>query len=153
MNLASFLVEGRQKYGEFEQLIFIADNKKTVLTNVEINNRAQALASSLISDGVKKGDVIGVCVGNVEEIPELMNGVMRAGAAYLPIIFMLTPKEIRYIFEDSQTNLVITEQKLLPKIKEAAEGNKLIKKIVVIGLDESTPDERIISYSEFKKKR
>ena len=150
MNVANFIVEGVDKFGEYDLLTHIADGFKTVLSNVEIDNRSQALAAGLLSYGVAKGDVIGVCVGNIKEIPELMNGTMRIGAAFLPIIFMLTPKEIQYILDDSQTRILITEQKLLQKIKEATKGNKLIKKIVVIGLAEGEPDERIISYETFK---
>ena len=151
MNLANLIVEGIQKFGEYDLFTYIEDERNTVLSNVEIDRRAQALAAGLIGHGVVKGDIVGVCVGNIKEIPELMNGTMRMGAAFLPIIFMLTPKEIRYILEDSQAKILITEMKQLAKIREATEGNKNIKKIVVIGLTEGEGDEKIVSYEAFKQ--
>ncbi len=133
MNMASYLVEAIEKFGEYEQFIYIANDVRTTLKNTEIDRRARALATGLQEAGVKKGDIVGVMVSNILEIPELMNGIMRMGATYLPIIFMLTPKEIRYILEDSQARILITEKNMWPKMKEALEGNAFVKQIVVIG--------------------
>jgi Acyl-CoA synthetases (AMP-forming)/AMP-acid ligases II len=110
MNMAAYLIDGIRKFGEYEQFIYIANDKRTILTNTEIDRRARALATGLQRAGIEKGDIVGVMVSNILEVPELMNGIMRMGAAYLPIIFMLTPKEIRYILEDSQARILITEK-------------------------------------------
>lgn len=150
MNIASFLTEGIEKFGEYNQLYYVADDSTVVLTNVQIDKEAQALAANLAQHGVTKGQIIGCCVSNIKEIPELMNGVMRMGAAFLPIIFMLTPDEISYILKDSKIEILITEQTLLPKIMEAAKGNTTIKSIVVIGLEKKSTDDRLIDYAEFK---
>ena len=150
MNIASYVQDGIRKYGEYEQFIFIDNNKKTVLTNVEIDRRARAVATGLINTGVAKGDIVGVMVSNIPEIPELMNGIMRMGGVFLPIIFMLTPREIRYILEDSRVRIIITEKSMYPKIKEALEGNHYVDKIIVIGADHAfdLPDQ-FISYEKF----
>ena len=150
MNIASYSAEGIQKFGEYDQFIYIADGIQTILSNVEVDRQARKVAAGLFSSGIVKGDIVGVCVSNIPEIPELMNGTIRMGAAFLPIIFMLTPREIRYILENSETSILITEQKLLSKIREAAAGNKAIRKIVVIGLEEDAKEEGIQSYSAFK---
>ena len=128
MNIAGYLTEGIQKYGEYECFTYIASDKKIVLTNTEINERSRALAAGLKKSGVKQGDVVGVMVSNIPEIPELMMGTMRMGGVFLPIIFMLTPGEIRYILEDCKTHIIITEKRMLDKINEAIAGNDNIKK-------------------------
>jgi acyl-CoA synthetase (AMP-forming)/AMP-acid ligase II len=92
MNMAAYLIDGIRKFGEYEQFIYIANDKRTILKNTEIDRRSRALATGLQKAGVGKGDIVGVMVSNILEIPELMNGIMRMGAAYLPIIFMLTPR-------------------------------------------------------------
>ncbi len=150
MNMADYLVDGIRKYGEYEQFIHIAGDRRTVLTNTDIDRRARALATGLQKAGIKTGDIVGVMVSNILEIPELMNGIMRMGAAYLPIIFMLTPKEIRYILEDSQARILITEKNMWPKMKEALEGNAFVKQIVVIGAGPGDDlPEKFIPYEDF----
>ena len=91
------------------------------------------------AEGVAREDVVGVMVGNIPELPELMNGIMRMGAVFLPIIYMLTPSEIRYILEDSEIRILITEQKLFPKVKEALEGKTCVERVILIG-NEAPPD-------------
>ncbi|MBI5604110.1 MAG: AMP-binding protein [Deltaproteobacteria bacterium] len=152
MNMAGFEVEGIKRYGEFEQFTYLTDDSKSVLTNVEIDRRARAVAAGLMNLRVRKGDIVGVMVSNILEIPELMNGTMRMGAVFLPIIFMLTPQEVRYILEDARPRILITEEKLWPKMKEALEGNTTVRKIVVIGgeVKDEKPGQ-VLSYEAFKK--
>ena len=44
MNMASYLLDGIRKYGEYEQFIYIANGQRTILTNIEIDRRARAVA-------------------------------------------------------------------------------------------------------------
>jgi long-chain acyl-CoA synthetase len=145
MNLASILDINIRMNGEYDQLIFLGENEKRVLTNVEIKKQAEALAVGLKSLGVVKGDIVGVMLSNRSELPELMNGVMRMGAVFLPIIFMLTPPEIRYILEDSNAGVIVTEAELWPKMKEAIKGLNTVKKVIVIG---DTDEKSVGSYDE-----
>ncbi len=149
MNIANYLHDGIRKYGEYEQFICIANDKKTVLTNVEIDRHARAVATGLRNAEVGKGDIVGVMVSNIPEIPELMMGALRMGAVFLPIIFMLTPKEIRYILEDSQTRIIMTEKRMLGKIKESIEGNNNIDQIIVIGAAHDDLPDKYIHYEQF----
>lgn len=148
MNVASFLSEGIQKYGEYELLIYLSENSKVVLSNVEIDKRSRAVAGGFQKMGIKRGDIVGVMVSNIPEILEMMIGAWRMGATFLPIIYMLTPNEIRYIIEDSRISVLITEAKQWPKIKEALEGHTTVQKVVIIG--NGVSDERVISYDDFK---
>ncbi|NPU86601.1 MAG: AMP-binding protein [Syntrophaceae bacterium] len=150
MNMAGYLSDGIKKFGEYEQFVYIANDRRTILTNTEIDRRARSLATGLQKAGIGKGDIVGVMVSNILEIPELMNGIMRMGAAYLPIIFMLTPKEIRYILEDSQARILITEKNMWPKMKQALEGNTFVKQIIVIGAGPGDDlPEKFIPYEAF----
>lgn len=148
MNIASALPENVQKFGEYEQFVYLGQDGKIVLTNVEIENRANAIATNLKKLGVKKGDIVGVVLSNVSEIPQTLNGIIRSGAVFLPIIFVLTPSEIHYILEDSQAKVVITEKKLWPKINEAAQGIDCVQNIIVIGNAEGP---KVVRYSDLLK--
>ncbi|MBI5442702.1 MAG: AMP-binding protein, partial [Deltaproteobacteria bacterium] len=132
-NIARFLPENVRSFGEYEQLRYFGKDRHTTLTNVQIEAQARALATGLRKRGIGRGDVVAVIVSNIAEIPELMNGVMRTGATYLPVIFALTPPEIRAILQDSGARLLITEEKVWPKVKEACAGLRSVGEIVVIG--------------------
>jgi len=83
--------------------------------------------------GVKRGDIVGSVLSNVLEIIEIINGINRMGATYLPVIYMLTAAEIRYILKDSGCKVILTEANLLPKVLEAAKGLPSVERIVLIG--------------------
>jgi long-chain acyl-CoA synthetase len=143
-NIGRWLDDNVRKYGEYRQFIFLGPEGEKSWTNKQILDNARSLAAGLRKAGIKKGDIIGSVISNIPQIPEIMNGVNRMGAAYLPIIYMLTAAEIRYILEDSACKVVITEDVLLPKVREAAEGLKTIERIILIG-KETAPD--IVPYS------
>jgi len=147
-NIARMLGENIQKFGEYEQFIYLGSDDEVVLTNVEIENRARALATGLEKLGVTKGDIVGVIISNIPEIPQAINGIMRLGAVFSPIIFALTPPEIRYILEDSKAKVIITEKKLWPKVKEATQGVNSVKRIVVIG---NVEEPNVIQYDDLLK--
>ena len=56
MNVADYLVDGIEKYGEYDILCHL-DEQKVVLSNVEINRRAGRVANALRTCGVSRGDV------------------------------------------------------------------------------------------------
>jgi long-chain acyl-CoA synthetase len=147
-NIGRWLDDNVKKYGEYKQFIYLGPEGEQTWSNKQILDHAKALATGLQNIGIKKGDIIGSVISNIPEIPEIMNGVNRMGAVYLPIIFMLTPAEIHYMLEDSACKAVITEDKLLPKVREAAAGLNTIEKIIVIG-KETGPN--IVPYSDLLK--
>ncbi|RPJ62537.1 MAG: hypothetical protein EHM12_04410 [Dehalococcoidia bacterium] len=145
MNIASFLHENIVQFGEYKQLIYAGPDGEVVLTNIDINNRASSLGASLKKLGICKGDVVGVILSNVPELPETINGVNRIGAIFMPIIFALTPPQIHYALEDSGARVLITEEKLWGKVSEAVKGLSNIKHIIVIG---NVKAPNAISYKE-----
>lgn len=150
MNLANLLTQNISRHGEYEQLFFIGKTETQTLTNLEIKKRADALADSLEELGLEKGDIVGVMISNRPELSEIMHAVMGMGAAFLPIVYMLTPNEIRYILDDSKVEVIITEKELLPKIEEATENSGTVKKVIVIGENQSEKD-TVLPYTAMMK--
>ncbi|MFC4145820.1 AMP-binding protein, partial [Micromonospora mangrovi] len=56
-----------------------------VLSYGDLVERADRLARSLVERGVRRGEVVGVCAGRGVDLVVALLGVMRAGAAYLPL--------------------------------------------------------------------
>jgi long-chain acyl-CoA synthetase len=148
VNICQLLDNNVWQYGEYKQLIFISNGSERVFTNKHILEQARALATGLRIKAVKKGDIVASVLSNIPEIPEIINGVHRMGGVYLPIVFMLTAPEIRYILEDSRCKVIITEDTLLTKVLEAAEGLKTLQTIILIG---ESPGKDIVYYSELLK--
>ncbi len=148
INIGQLLDDNVRQYGEYRQLIFIANGSERLFTNKHILERARALATGLKIKAVKKGDIVASVLSNIPEIPEIINGVQRMGGVYLPIVFMLTAPEIRYILEDSCCKVIITEDKLLPKVLEAAEGLKTLRTIILIG---ESKGKDVVYYDELLK--
>lgn len=132
-NIGQFLDINVWEYGEYKQFIYLGNSIEKSLTNCQILASARALATGLKIHGIKKGDVVATVLSNIPELPEIINGVIRTGATYLPIVFMFTAPEIRYIIKDSACKAIITEDKLLPKVLEAVDGLEQQIDIILIG--------------------
>ena len=55
------------------------------LTYEELARRAGRLAAVLIDEGVRPGDRVGIYMNKGLELPVALYGILRAGAAYVPI--------------------------------------------------------------------
>ncbi|CAM1358757.1 non-ribosomal peptide synthase/polyketide synthase [Tenacibaculum xiamenense] len=80
------------------------------LTYKELNERANKVAHYLLKQGVKADDFIGICVDrNIEMIIGIL-GILKAGAAYVPIDAGYPEKRIEHILNDTKTKIVLTDK-------------------------------------------
>lgn len=77
------------------------------LTYAELNMRANQLARYLVSSNVKFGDVIGIMVNRSLEMVIGLLGILKSGAAYLPIDPDYPSERISYMLENSHTKKVL----------------------------------------------
>ncbi|WP_144526153.1 AMP-binding protein, partial [Bacillus pumilus] len=54
-------------------------------TYEELNSRANTVASRLISNGIKRGDRVGILTRPSLDMTAAVLGVLKAGAAFVPI--------------------------------------------------------------------
>ncbi len=71
------------------------------LTYAELNQRADEIAAHLASCGVGQEDVVAVELPRSAELVATIIGVLKVGAAFLPIDPSLPDERIRYMLEDS----------------------------------------------------
>jgi len=74
----------------------------------ELDARARLVASALRHKGVRKSDLIGIHLKRSPELVATILGIMKAGAAYLPLEHDTPAERIRYILEDSKSKFLIS---------------------------------------------
>ncbi|MCC5625548.1 condensation domain-containing protein, partial [Nostoc sp. CHAB 5715] len=84
----------------------------------ELSQRANQLAHYLQKLGVKPEVLVGICVERSLEMSIAILGILKAGAAYIPIDVNYPKERIEYILKDAQVEILLTQQHLeveLPK--------------------------------------
>ncbi|KAF1677374.1 non-ribosomal peptide synthetase [Bacillus sp. SKDU12] len=82
------------------------------LTYRELNERANQLARTLQSEGVHPDQPVGIMSERSLEMIIGLFGILKAGGAYVPIDPSYPEERIRYILEDSDTKLLLTQSHL-----------------------------------------
>ena len=81
----------------------------------ELNQRANSLARTLRDKGVREDTLVGIFVERSIDMLVGIIAILKAGGAYLPISPEYPEQRIGYILEDSQTELVLTQNQLIGK--------------------------------------
>lgn len=79
------------------------------LTYGELNARANQLANYLHNAGIKRGDVAGVLMERSNEMAVAMLGILKAGAAYLPLDPAYPQDRLEFMVKDSKARFLITQ--------------------------------------------
>jgi amino acid adenylation domain-containing protein len=92
------------------------------ITYQELDSRANRLAAHLCKRGIGPGALVGVCVGRSVEMLVALLGVLKAGAAYLPLDPAHPQQRLAAILEDAQVSLLLTERELAGVLPEQTYG-------------------------------
>ncbi|GAA1706850.1 non-ribosomal peptide synthetase [Fodinicola feengrottensis] len=106
---------------------------QTRLTYRELDAAANALAARLWAAGVRSGGLVGVHMGRSAELVVAVLGILRAGAAYLPLDPSYPTERIAFIAADAAAPVMVTRY---------GEESPLPGKVVTVDLAEllRTPD-------------
>jgi len=80
------------------------------LSYAQLDERAERVAASLRARGIGVGDVVGLCLPRTERMPLAVLGVLKAGAAYLPLEPDYPAERLRYLVADSGAALVLADE-------------------------------------------
>ena len=131
------------RYPTKAALIFYdADGRSKKLTYAELNSLVNRLANTLLKLGVKKGDRIAVLSHNSIEVVILMHALMKIGAWYCPLNFMLNSSEVQRLVNFSTPKMLFVEENLVPMIENIVSSLDTVKQFVYISLGpgNSQPD-------------
>jgi len=76
----------------------------------ELQYQSRCLASCLRREGIKKGDIVGVAIDRSPYLIITLLGILRCGAAYLPLDPEYPIDRINFMIDDCEAKLVITQE-------------------------------------------
>ncbi|PWW04862.1 non-ribosomal peptide synthase protein (TIGR01720 family)/amino acid adenylation domain-containing protein [Paenibacillus cellulosilyticus] len=80
-------------------------------TYKQLNESVDRIASRLSASGIQEGDIVGLCAARSHEIVEIVFGILRAGAAYLPLDPAYPSERIRLMLDKCGAAAVIAEDR------------------------------------------
>src|SRR5262249_8604066 len=124
----------------FEQQVALSPNAVAVscggreMTYRDLNARSNQAAHWLKKRGVKADSLVGLCVDHSIDMLIGMLGILKAGGAYVPIDSQYPEERIRFMVEDTNLEIILTQEPLLGRLS----GLKPHLECVVLGSSEFT---------------
>lgn len=120
--------------------------KERSLTYQELNEQSNQLANYLKSYfNIKPDTLIALCLERGEELLIAILGVLKAGAAYVPIDPRYPNDRLLYILEDTKTSIILTCETLQQKLIDIREG--LQEKPTVLAINNISVKIQLVSQS------
>lgn len=88
------------------------------LTYSQLNEKANQLAGWLQEQGIGKNDKVALCFGRSIDMLVSVFGVLKSGAAYIPIEATYPIERINYILDDSSVSIVLSQKCLAGKFED-----------------------------------
>jgi nonribosomal peptide synthetase DhbF len=86
------------------------------LSYAELNEQANRLAHLLIDRDIGPGDVVALAMPRTLEMIVALLGILKSGAAYLPLDPTYPAERLAFMLEDARPALLITTQALAPQL-------------------------------------
>jgi amino acid adenylation domain-containing protein len=90
------------------------------LTYRDLDERSTSLAEALRGLGVGRDSLVGICLDRTLELPVALLGVLKSGAAYVPVDPSYPPERRAFLLEDAAAPVLITQERLLAELEGAA---------------------------------
>ncbi|PCK04623.1 MAG: hypothetical protein COA42_19010, partial [Alteromonadaceae bacterium] len=103
------------------------------LTYQQLREWSDGIGSLLVKQGIQPGDKVALVMERGIELLPVLYGILKAGAAYIPINPELPQERCQYLITNSNAKLVLTQDKYCKQLE-------LIEDAVVITIDGSETD-------------
>lgn len=111
--------------------VAILDGTREV-TYRELDEQSNRLAHYLISQGVRSQSLVGILTFPGRLMLTGILGILKAGAAYVPLDPMYPADRIEYIAEHAQLSILLTEQSLQKQTDPIVQKSPSIRKVVYL---------------------
>lgn len=116
------------------------------LTYQHLVEQTNRLAHALIDCGVRRGDRVGVLMPRSIQAAVAVYGIMKAGAAFVPLDPSSPPSALRDLIEFCGIRCVVTAGMKPKKIEELTAGGSSLE--VVIGSEQPEPETHCVTWKD-----
>lgn len=81
-------------------------------TYAELEQRSSAIAARLQASGIKRGDLVGIHLERSHEMVAGLLGILKCGAAYVPLDPAFPAERIAFMVEDARLPLILSQTSL-----------------------------------------
>lgn len=82
------------------------------LTYRELDQQSSSFAGFLAEQGVRSGDLVGICTPRSSRLLVQVLGILKAGAGYVPLDPHYPTERLRHMCDDSGLKLIVSEREL-----------------------------------------
>lgn len=156
LNLASIVTHNARLAPNSEAIVW----ENVRLTFGELDKLSNRVAHALVEMGIGHGDKVALNCTNLPYFPVVYYGIMKAGAAVVPICVLFTPREIEYHLRDSDAKAVFVfegtpQLPLLQSTKTAFDAVETCEHLIVMTEDllgeSPMPGHKTLSQITFNK--
>jgi acyl-CoA synthetase (AMP-forming)/AMP-acid ligase II len=97
----------------------------------ELDARTNRVAQALIASGVKRGDRVAVLDKNHDRYFELIYGISKAGAIFVPVNWRLAPPEVAHVLNDCGAELLFHGAGFAPTIGAVEAELRTVKRKIL----------------------
>ncbi|CBL45103.1 Non-ribosomal peptide synthetase modules and related proteins [gamma proteobacterium HdN1] len=113
-----------QQVEQHPDCIAVADDLVSY-SYAELNRRANQLAHYLREQGVQRNHLVGLCAERSADFLMAILAIMKSGAAYVPMDARYPQDRIDYMIQNSDVDVLITQQTLLDKVGREGKAQRL----------------------------
>lgn len=103
----------------------------------DLASRARRLASVLVDLGVRRGDRVGILLEKSIEVAVAIHGVLRAGAAYVPLDPLAPASRSAFVLRDCGVRVLISHERRRTRLEDLAREETPLER--VIGPGDASP--------------
>lgn len=105
---------------------------KESISYADLHAQATAVAHCLTESGIQKGDCVGLLLHKSIQAVVSLYGIMKAGAAYVPLDIKSPPQRLQNIVNDCKITIIISSDRAFKLIQPVLEQTTIQ---TIIGLD------------------
>jgi len=136
MFLDVFFEEAAVQYTE----AIAIEQGKTLFTYKQTDRTANKLAQYLRTKGIVPEDKVVILLPRCAFVPIAMLGILKAGAAYIPLDPEIPADRVNYIMEDSGAKMIITSDSILQRIGSQLDPHPVFNIDRQLGETDGFPD-------------
>jgi len=135
------------KYGTKMALMHKVSGSYTGITYNEFAQRVRYFSLGLASYGIKADDRVALMSENRINWPIVDLGILSLGATNVPIYPTITPAQIKYILEDSESRIIVVSKKdLLEKVLVILDELPGLEKVIY--MENHTSSDKLVSFDD-----